>query len=58
MIGLKKSRTRQLLNELVAMDLVSCTAATKNRRYVIAKWSEHPCIIREEKWNNARNGAG
>ncbi len=34
MIGLRGSRTRQLLNELVAMNLVSCTAATKNRRYV------------------------
>ena len=33
MIGLKGPRTRQLLNELVAMNLVSCTAATKNRRY-------------------------
>lgn len=58
MIGLKGSRKRQLLNELGAMDLVSSLAATKNRRYVIAKWSEHPCIIREEKWNNAGNGAG
>lgn len=34
MISSKGSRTRQLLNELVAMDLVSCTAATKNRRYI------------------------
>ena len=34
MINLKGPRTRQLLNELVAMDLVSCTAATKNRRYI------------------------
>lgn len=34
MIGLKGPRTRQLLNELAAMNLVSCTAATKNRRYV------------------------
>ena len=33
-IGLKGPRTRQLLNELVAMGLVECTAATKNRRYV------------------------
>lgn len=33
-IGLKGPRTRQLLNELVAMGFVSCTAATKNRRYV------------------------
>lgn len=33
-IGLKGPRTRQLLNELVAMGLVSCTAVTKNRRYV------------------------
>lgn len=34
MIRLKGPRTRQLLNELVAMDLVSYTAATKNRRYI------------------------
>lgn len=34
MIGLKGPRTRQLLNELVVLELVSCTAATKNRRYV------------------------
>lgn len=34
MISLKGPRTRQLLNELVAMDLVSCTAATQNRRYI------------------------
>lgn len=33
-IGLKGPRTRQLLNELVAMGILSCTAATKNRRYV------------------------
>lgn len=33
-IGLKGPRTRQLLNELVAMGLVECTAATKNRRYI------------------------
>ena len=33
-IGLKGPRTRQLLNELVAMGVVDCTAATKNRRYV------------------------
>lgn len=33
-IGLKGPRTRQLLNELVAMGIVECTAATKNRRYV------------------------
>lgn len=33
MVGLKGSRTRQLLNELVAMNFISCTAATKNRRY-------------------------
>ncbi|MCM1560171.1 MAG: putative DNA binding domain-containing protein [Butyrivibrio sp.] len=33
-IGLKGPRTRQLLNELVARKLLSCTAATKNRRYV------------------------
>lgn len=34
LVGLKGSRTRQLLNELVALELVSCTATTKNRRYV------------------------
>lgn len=33
-VGLKGPRTRQLLNELVAMGVVECTAATKNRRYV------------------------
>lgn len=33
-IGLKGPRTRQLLNELVSMGFVSCTAVTKNRRYV------------------------
>ena len=33
-LGLKGPRTRQLLNELVAMGVVECTAATKNRRYI------------------------
>lgn len=33
-VGLKGPRTRQLLNELVAMGLVECTAVTKNRRYI------------------------
>lgn len=33
-IGLKGPRTRQLLNELVAMGKLTCTAATKNRRYI------------------------
>lgn len=33
-IGLKGPRTRQLLNELVAMGRLTCTAATKNRRYL------------------------
>ena len=33
-IGLKGPRTRQLLNELVAMGRLICTAATKNRRYI------------------------
>ncbi len=33
-IGLKGPRTRQLLNELVAMGRLNCTAATKNRRYI------------------------
>ena len=33
-IGLKGPRTRQLLNELVAMGRLTCTAATKNRRYI------------------------
>ena len=37
-IGLKGPRTRQLLNGLVAMGFVSCTAATKNRRYVRLKY--------------------
>ncbi len=33
-IGLKGPRTRELLNELVAMGRLTCTAATKNRRYI------------------------
>lgn len=33
-IGLKEARTRQLLNELVAMGRLACTATTKNRRYI------------------------
>ena len=33
-IGLKGPRTRQLLNELVVMGRLTCTAATKNRRYM------------------------
>ena len=33
-IGLKGPRARQLLNELVAMGRLTCTAATKNRRYI------------------------
>ena len=33
-IGLKGARTRELLNELVAMRRLTCTAATKNRRYI------------------------
>lgn len=33
-IGLKGTCTRQLLNELVEIGVVDCTAATKNRRYV------------------------
>lgn len=33
-VGVKGPRTRQLLNELVAMGVVECTAATKNRRYI------------------------
>lgn len=37
-IGLKGPRTRRLLNELVAMGFVSCTVATKNRRYVKLKY--------------------
>ena len=36
-IGLKGPRTRQLLNELVAMGRLICTAATKNRRYTRIK---------------------
>lgn len=34
MIGLRGSRTRELLNELMRLGLVECTAATKNRRYI------------------------
>lgn len=33
-ICLKGARTRQLLNELADMELFSCTAVTKNRRYI------------------------
>lgn len=33
-LGLKNPRTRQLLNELVAMNLISCTGSTKKRRYI------------------------
>ncbi len=33
-IGLKGARTRELLNELVAMGRLTCTATTKNRRYI------------------------
>ena len=33
-IGLKGARTRQLLNEMVAMGILVCTAATKSRRYM------------------------
>lgn len=36
-IGLKGPRTRQLLNELVAMGRLTCTAVTKNRRYMRIK---------------------
>lgn len=36
-MGLKGPRTRQLLNELVAMGRLTCTAATKNRRYIRIK---------------------
>lgn len=36
-IGLKGARTRQLLNELVAMGKVKSTAETKNRRYIKKK---------------------
>jgi predicted HTH transcriptional regulator len=33
-IGLKGPRTRQLLNELVDMGILTTTATTKNRRYI------------------------
>lgn len=33
-LGIKKSRTAQILNELISLDLIYATAATKNRRYV------------------------
>ncbi|MCM1087757.1 MAG: putative DNA binding domain-containing protein [Muribaculaceae bacterium] len=36
-IGLKGPRTRQLLNELVEMGELTCTAVTKNRRYIRIK---------------------
>ncbi len=35
-IGLKGSRTRQLLNELVKIGKISYTTKTKNRRYILA----------------------
>lgn len=37
MVGLKGSRTRELLSGLVAKGYLTCTAATKNRRYVSVK---------------------
>ena len=33
-IGLKGSRTRQLLNELVNKELLACIGTTKRRRYI------------------------
>lgn len=33
-LGIKKSRTGQLLNELVSLDLIVAVGATKYRRYV------------------------
>ena len=33
-IGLKGPRTRQLLNELVNMELLACIGTTKRRRYI------------------------
>ncbi|MCD8074904.1 MAG: MarR family transcriptional regulator, partial [Lachnospiraceae bacterium] len=33
-LGMKKSRTGQLLNELVSLDLITATGATRYRRYV------------------------
>lgn len=33
-IGLKGPRTRQLLNELVNMELLACIETTKKRRYI------------------------
>lgn len=36
-IGLKGPRTRQLLNELVKMEILECTATTKKRRYIRRK---------------------
>ena len=33
-IGLKGPRTRQLLNELVNMELLACIGTTKKRRYI------------------------
>ena len=34
-IGLKGSRTRQLLNELVNKELLACIGTTKRRRYIM-----------------------
>lgn len=36
-IGLKGPRTRQILNELIELGVLACTAATKNRRYIRLK---------------------
>ena len=33
-IGLKGTRTRQLLNELVNKELLACIGTTKRRRYI------------------------
>ena len=37
LVGLKGSRTRQLLNELVELGYLECTGTTKSRRYVKTK---------------------
>ena len=40
-IGLKGPRTRQLLNELVNMELLACIGTTKRRRYIkVQKWMQ------------------
>ena len=47
-IGLKGPRTRQLLNELVNMELLACIGTTKRRRYIYLQ-IYHSIIILKKK---------